>query len=639
VNPTIYDSCIKQFWTFVSIKKTNDVVRLQALIDRKKVIITEDTIRQALRLDDAAGVDCLPNKDIFVELARMGYEKLSTKLTFYKAFFSAQWKFLIHTILQCISEKRTAWNEFSSSMASAVICLATVDDLSAHTTKYTSPAFTQKVFANMRRIGKGFSGVNTPLFDGMLVQQVRDVEDAAEDEDDDNEVREEETIQIFKTKEIKEGGKIAELDADEDVTLVDAKEDRNADVQRRLAESQAKVYHMDLQHAEKVLSMQDTDEAEPAEVEEVIEVVTAANAPKRRRGVVIQDPKETATASVIVHSETIGPELNANINRNDVLEQVKRKEKQDNTVMRYQALKRKPVTEAQARKNMMVYLKNMAGFKMDFFKGMTYNDIRPIFEKHYNLNQAFLERVKEEVIGQKEEGNKRKDDSASRKEIPFARFTLEQMLNNVRLEVKEESEMSLKLLRVILKTVSYSYYYQYKVVSAIQLVSAASIVVNTVSGDYLNYFSLKIHHESYLSNSPDRKYKDGTFNYFNQVDVDLFSIVDLNNMLEIFSYKNRNAIHYQYKITDRNLYIRLKALRNDQDVLNLINHTTKYQLIEIYYVHKNIDLKVVIEEITPKKGNRDLVKKRTPIKSNRLPLLLIGDESKANTSILYNVGN
>nr|GEW82832.1 putative ribonuclease H-like domain-containing protein [Tanacetum cinerariifolium] len=84
VNPTIYVSYIKQFWASVSIKKSNDVVRLQALIDRKKVIITEDTIRQALRLDDAAGVDCLPNEEIFAELARMRYEKPSTKLTFYK---------------------------------------------------------------------------------------------------------------------------------------------------------------------------------------------------------------------------------------------------------------------------------------------------------------------------------------------------------------------------------------------------------------------------------------------------------------------------------------------------------------------------------------------------------------------------
>nr|GEZ86632.1 hypothetical protein [Tanacetum cinerariifolium] len=78
------------------------------LLDRRKVIITEDTIRQALCLDDVAGVDCLPNEEIFAELARMGYEKLSTKLTFYKAFFSAQWKFPIHIILQCMSAKRTA---------------------------------------------------------------------------------------------------------------------------------------------------------------------------------------------------------------------------------------------------------------------------------------------------------------------------------------------------------------------------------------------------------------------------------------------------------------------------------------------------------------------------------------------------
>nr|GEV08497.1 putative ribonuclease H-like domain-containing protein [Tanacetum cinerariifolium] len=90
VNPPIYVSCIKQFWASVLVKKTNDVVKLQALIDRKKVVITEDTIRQALRLDDAYGVECQPNEEIFAELACMGYEKPPPKLTFYKAFFSAQ---------------------------------------------------------------------------------------------------------------------------------------------------------------------------------------------------------------------------------------------------------------------------------------------------------------------------------------------------------------------------------------------------------------------------------------------------------------------------------------------------------------------------------------------------------------------
>nr|GFA28384.1 hypothetical protein [Tanacetum cinerariifolium] len=48
---------------------------LQALIDRKKVILTEATVRKALRLDDAESIDCLPNEEIFTKLSRMGVGK------------------------------------------------------------------------------------------------------------------------------------------------------------------------------------------------------------------------------------------------------------------------------------------------------------------------------------------------------------------------------------------------------------------------------------------------------------------------------------------------------------------------------------------------------------------------------------
>nr|GEV44519.1 ribonuclease H-like domain, reverse transcriptase, RNA-dependent DNA polymerase [Tanacetum cinerariifolium] len=89
VNPTIYVSCIKQLWNTVAIKQSNDVTRLQALVDKKKVVVTEAAIRDVLHLDDAEGIDRLPNEEIFTELARMGYEKPSTKLTFYMAFFSS----------------------------------------------------------------------------------------------------------------------------------------------------------------------------------------------------------------------------------------------------------------------------------------------------------------------------------------------------------------------------------------------------------------------------------------------------------------------------------------------------------------------------------------------------------------------
>nr|GEV23918.1 ribonuclease H-like domain-containing protein [Tanacetum cinerariifolium] len=223
----------------------------------------------------------------------------------------------------------------------------------------------------------------------------------------------------------------------------------------------------------------DTNKAETAEVKEVIKVVTTAK---------LMTEVVTTAATPITAAQV--PKASASRRRRD---QVKRKEKQDNTVMRYQALKRKPVTEAQGRKNMMVYLKNIAGFKMDFFRGMTYTDIKPIFKKHYNSIQAFLDKGEEEIIEQ-EEGSKRKSESSKQraakkqrideeeeelkrhlqivvndydddvftkatplalkmfllveKKYPLTRFTLEQMLNNVRMKVEEESEMSLKLLRM-----------------------------------------------------------------------------------------------------------------------------------------------------------------------------------------------
>ncbi|GJX85008.1 putative ribonuclease H-like domain-containing protein [Tanacetum coccineum] len=184
VNPTIYTSCIEQFWATLKVKTVNGEHQLQALIDKKKVIITETSIQSDLNLEDAGGIDCFLIATIFEELARMGYEKPSQKLTFYKAFFSPQWKFLIHTITQCLSAKTTAWNEFSSTMASAIICLATnqkfnlskyifdamLGDMSHHKKTYVNPSHTKKIFANMTREGKDFSGRVTPLFAIMMVQ-------------------------------------------------------------------------------------------------------------------------------------------------------------------------------------------------------------------------------------------------------------------------------------------------------------------------------------------------------------------------------------------------------------------------------------------------------------------------------------
>ncbi|GJS46186.1 ribonuclease H-like domain, reverse transcriptase, RNA-dependent DNA polymerase [Tanacetum coccineum] len=48
---------------------------LQALVDGKKIVVTEASVRRDLQLDEEEGTDCLPNATIFEELTRMGRSK------------------------------------------------------------------------------------------------------------------------------------------------------------------------------------------------------------------------------------------------------------------------------------------------------------------------------------------------------------------------------------------------------------------------------------------------------------------------------------------------------------------------------------------------------------------------------------
>ncbi|GJW72795.1 putative ribonuclease H-like domain-containing protein [Tanacetum coccineum] len=185
-----------KFWATENVKMVNEVRQLQALIDKKKMIITKSSIRSDLHLEDAEDIDCLPTTTIF-ELAKMG-----------------------------LSAKSTAWNEFSSTMASLIICFATnqkfnmskyifndmvkhldggvkfllyprflqvfinqqLGDMSHHKEIYVNPSHTKKFFANMKRAGKDFSGRITPLFDTMMLQASEEVSEDSDHPTDSNQI-------------------------------------------------------------------------------------------------------------------------------------------------------------------------------------------------------------------------------------------------------------------------------------------------------------------------------------------------------------------------------------------------------------------------------------------------------------------
>ncbi|GJV34201.1 hypothetical protein Tco_1394601 [Tanacetum coccineum] len=108
-NPSIYVSLIKKFWQTATVRTAdNGEQEITATVDGKEFTITEASVRRHLQLADVDGVSALPTTKIFAQLSLMGYVSTDDKLTFQKGKFSPQWRFLIHTILQCVSPKKTS---------------------------------------------------------------------------------------------------------------------------------------------------------------------------------------------------------------------------------------------------------------------------------------------------------------------------------------------------------------------------------------------------------------------------------------------------------------------------------------------------------------------------------------------------
>nr|GFA12848.1 hypothetical protein [Tanacetum cinerariifolium] len=108
------------------IETTEEGTKILATVDGKPRTISESSIQRNLKLKDEARISSLPDAELFENLTLMGYNILpNQKFSFQKGQFSHQWKYLIHTIMQCLSPKSTGFNEFSSNIATALVSLAT----------------------------------------------------------------------------------------------------------------------------------------------------------------------------------------------------------------------------------------------------------------------------------------------------------------------------------------------------------------------------------------------------------------------------------------------------------------------------------------------------------------------------------
>nr|GEW29690.1 hypothetical protein [Tanacetum cinerariifolium] len=409
-------------------------------------------LKASSSIGDADSIDCLPNEEIFVELTRMGYEKPSTKLIFYKAFFSAQWK-----------------------------------------------------------VGKGISEVDTPLFDGILVpQQVQDdVVDAAKDEDAANEIFVEPTPPsptpaeplpqqelIHSSSQVKSTPPSSPHQspiAQPSSPSPQQRPSHDAEISMTLLNTLLETCATLTMQIENLEKDKETNEAEPAEVEEV-------SAPRRRRGVIIQDPEEATTASLSVQSEVKSKDKEKGEKEIEE-ENGKRKSESSNQ----KAAKKKKIDEevhvvdyqihAEHNKPFYKIIRAYGSYQLflsfismlrnfdredlvmlwkiiqerfessepkNFSDNFLLNDFKTMFEKPnvedniwknqrgiYGLAKVKSWKLLESYGVHIITFTTTQMILLVDRRYPLIRFTLEQMLNNVRLEVKEESEVSLELLRFV----------------------------------------------------------------------------------------------------------------------------------------------------------------------------------------------
>nr|GEX71263.1 hypothetical protein [Tanacetum cinerariifolium] len=307
VNPHVYISCIKQFWNTVVVKRSGDVTRLQALVDKKRIVITEEVVREIMSKVLAQGND----------VQEPAAEEVATNVVPPTPTSPSPSSPVIPSLPphQPPSPPQPQDAKGSSLLFQRVLdtCSALVLRVEGlETDKVAQQLEIVKLKARVKKLEK----INKVKSSKLRWLKKVGTSQRVESSDD--------VKNVFN-----QGRIIVDMNQDERIELI-ADQEKDAEVEGRHANKQAEIYNIDLDHSSKVLSMQEDD----TEVQEAVEIVTtaklmtevvtaaatqvvAASTPipaakpkiiniaaapavstRRRKGVVIRDPEEE------LHSDT-----------------------------------------------------------------------------------------------------------------------------------------------------------------------------------------------------------------------------------------------------------------------------------------------------------------------------------------------
>ncbi|GKB59618.1 hypothetical protein Tco_0915804 [Tanacetum coccineum] len=498
-NPIIFVSLIEQFWETAILSTTKEGLQaISATIDGHKKLITKDSLRRHLKLDDTEGISSLSNEEIFKHLAHMGYVTNSESLTLFKGHFSLQWKFFIHTILHCQSSKKTAWDQFSSNIATTLICLATgrrfnfskfifeamvknLDSLQkfllyprfiqlllnkqqrlllSHTRTYPTPTLTSKLFSNMRRASKGITSLPSlsqqptqPSPSPELIQPTYEVEETASmpydsplhvvhshgstegstqqhdltvlvnklnDKIDGLEKNLQQTKKTYSTALTKLVLRVKKLE----YKLKSGKARRKEKIEEKVYEKPSDETEVLVQEETPTEIIEEHGSGEKGEMEistANIQVSTASppkvstavpyvytrRSAKDKGKAIMEEPatpkkvKKRTQVQLSMDEELARKMEEEERIRFNVEQEARALQDEEEERLNLEAARElqrqldqrqenRSVSIAQARRNMITYLKNQGGYKESYFKKMSYDDIRPIFERVWDHVNTFI---------------------------------------------------------------------------------------------------------------------------------------------------------------------------------------------------------------------------------------------------------
>ncbi|GJX29187.1 hypothetical protein Tco_0237266 [Tanacetum coccineum] len=343
----------KQFWQTAALSTNEDGVRgITATIDRKvNVFVSEATIRRHIKIEDSEGLKTLPTSKKFEQLALMGLSlnelidlctSLSKKVTSLESELKQTKQTYRAALTKLIKRVKKLEQTIKTSQArrrakvlgvfSAAIALA--DAAKRRQSVKNVQTYTRR----RREVSTGSGGVST----ASRLVSTADISTANE-------------LDSTASVKAKDKGKVIMHESEPPKKIK-----KKVQVQMSVNEELAKKVFEEEQarfNAEHEARFKAEQEQERINFETALELQKQL------------DEREEVT---------------------DKVDQAHDIDWSDPAVIRYHTLQNRRFSVAEVRKNMCLYLKNQGGYKMSHFEGMSYEDIRPIFERVWDQNQAFI---------------------------------------------------------------------------------------------------------------------------------------------------------------------------------------------------------------------------------------------------------